>query len=87
MGYHGWSAIHGVMLIIVGLGVVGFHFKGLHEGPRVPLVCDRFSGARGYLFNELSMPSALILEVIIMVVCSTFMSHLPDEFLLSKPLM
>ena len=61
-------------------GVVGFRGKGLHDGP---LVCDRFSGARGDLFNKLPMPCSFIPEAIVMVVCPTFMSHLPDEFLLS----
>ena len=30
------------------------------------------------------MPSASMLEMIVMVVCPTFMSHLPDEFLLGS---
>ena len=36
--------------------------KGLHDGPHVPLVYDRFSDARGDLFNELLVPSASMPE-------------------------
>ena len=63
---------------------MGFYVKGLHDGPHVPLVCDRFSSVLGDLFNELPMPSALMPEVIVMVVCPTFLSHFPDEYLLTS---
>ena len=62
---------------------MGDRVKGIHDGPRVPRIYDQFSYARGNLFNELLIPSASMLEVTEMVVCSTFIIHMPDESLLN----
>ena len=60
---------------------MGFRVKELHDGSRVPLVCNRFSDAQGDLFNELlSMPNVSMIEGTVMVVCPTFMSHLSMTF-------
>ena len=51
------------MLVVVKQWAMGDNVKGLHNGPRVPLIYDRFSNARGDLSNELLVPSASMLEV------------------------
>ena len=63
---------------------MGNSVKGLQDGPCVLLVYDRFSDARGNLFNNLSNPSASMLEVNEMVACPTFMSRMLDESLLNS---
>ena len=52
MGHYEWSAIHGVMLIVVGKGVVDNDIKGLHEGPRITINYDCFLDILGDLIQR-----------------------------------
>ena len=57
---------------------MGDSVKRLHNCPRVPLNYDRFFDARGNLVNRILNTIVMMLEVIEMAACPTFVSHTPD---------
>ena len=57
---------------------MGDSVKGLRDCPRVLLNYDRFFDARGDLVNRIPNTIVMMPEVTEMVVCLTFMSHMPN---------
>ena len=52
--------------------------KGLHDCPCVLLGYDHFPNAQGNLFNKQLSTIAMMPEVTEMVMCPTFVRHMPD---------